>query len=54
MKAEINENGMLTIKTETPLESYALKKWLDENKEIGGEKLMFILNTKLEENENRK
>lgn len=27
MKAEIDERGCLTIKAETPLESYALARW---------------------------
>lgn len=27
MKAEIDEQGCLTVKAETPLESYALARW---------------------------
>lgn len=30
MTATIDEHGMLTIKAETPLESYALNRWCDE------------------------
>lgn len=31
MKATINESGRMTITAETPLESYALTKWVGEN-----------------------
>ena len=31
MKAEIDENGTLTVKPEKPLEVYALKQWAKEN-----------------------
>ena len=31
MKAEINENGILIIKVESEIESYALQKWWQEN-----------------------
>ena len=31
MKAEIDQHGILCIKAETPLESYALNKWCDSN-----------------------
>lgn len=31
MKAEIDADGQLTVSSETALESYALRKWLDEN-----------------------
>lgn len=34
MKVTINENGMLIIKAETPLEAYALKKWSNENEKL--------------------
>jgi len=30
MKAELDEHGVLTVKPETPTESYALKKWAQE------------------------
>lgn len=30
MKATIDEKGCLTVQAETPLEAYALKKWMDE------------------------
>lgn len=31
MKATIDENGQLIIQAETPLESYALNRWCDNN-----------------------
>lgn len=31
MSAEINENGSLLVVVSTPLESYALSRWNDEN-----------------------
>jgi len=31
MKATINESGMLFIKAETPIESYALNQWCTNN-----------------------
>lgn len=31
MKVSIDETGMMTIESETPLEAYALKKWCEEN-----------------------
>ncbi len=31
MTATINEHGMLLIQANTPLESYALNKWVEEN-----------------------
>lgn len=31
MKATIDELGMLSIKAENPLESYAIQKWADQN-----------------------
>ncbi len=34
MKVSINENGLLTIKSETPLEDYALRQWTKENEEL--------------------
>lgn len=30
MKAELDENGVLTVSAENPLESYALRKWITE------------------------
>lgn len=36
MKADLNKEGILKIKAETELESYALKKWLEDNMEIVG------------------
>ena len=45
MKCEINCNGYMLIKSETELESYALGKWLEENKIVNGKletnKLLF-------------
>ena len=35
MKVEIDENGELTITPETPLESYALSKWCEDNTVTG-------------------
>ena len=29
MRAEINENGVLSVRGESPLEMYALKQWFD-------------------------
>jgi hypothetical protein len=29
MRAEINENGMLTLSPESPLEAFALRQWSD-------------------------
>ena len=34
MTVELNKDGLLKIKAETELESYALRKWLEDNKEI--------------------
>lgn len=31
MKATINEHGVLEIKAENALESYALNRWIDDN-----------------------
>ena len=31
MKATIDEKGMLRVEVETPLESYALRKWVNDN-----------------------
>ena len=31
MKAELKENGILKVTAETPLEEYALKRWVDES-----------------------
>ena len=31
MKAEIDEHGNLKIEAETPLECYALERWVDKN-----------------------
>jgi hypothetical protein len=31
MKATIDEKGVLTVASETPLESYALRKWFESN-----------------------
>lgn len=31
MRVDINQNGILTIQSETPLEAYALGKWIEEN-----------------------
>jgi len=31
MKATIDAKGMLTIESETPLESYALQKWCNDH-----------------------
>ena len=31
MKVNINEEGILTVKPETPLEAYALRKWGEES-----------------------
>ncbi len=33
MKAEMDENGVLTLIPETGLESYALRQWCKENEE---------------------
>jgi len=46
MKATINQDGMLSIETETELEYYALTKWQEENfinnnGRIKGEKMLF-------------
>jgi len=34
MIIEIDKDGMLGIKAETQLECYALSKWLEDNKEL--------------------
>jgi hypothetical protein len=34
MKTEINKDGLMTIKAETELEAYALKKWTKENTKL--------------------
>jgi len=39
MKVEINEQGLLTIKAETPTERYALRKWCEENVNLSGTKI---------------
>jgi len=31
MKATINEHGKLSVQAETPLESYALDRWAEDN-----------------------
>lgn len=31
MKVEIDAKGIMIIESETPLESYAIRKWCDEN-----------------------
>jgi len=31
MKTSINKDGILTIKSENEIESYALNKWLEDN-----------------------
>lgn len=31
MKTELDENGVLTIIAETPIEAYSLKKWCEDN-----------------------
>lgn len=36
MKAEINEEGVLTITPDTGLEVYALGKWAEENMDGSG------------------
>jgi hypothetical protein len=33
MKARINKDGLLIVESENGMESYALSKWFDENKE---------------------
>lgn len=35
MKAELGADGFLRVQAETPLESYALKRWLDEPEPLG-------------------
>lgn len=42
MKAIIDKTGMLTIYSETELESYALNQWCKENKEIHCKKLTMV------------
>jgi hypothetical protein len=34
MKAELDKEGYITISAENELESYALRKWIEEQKEI--------------------
>lgn len=43
MKATINKDGLLTIETESELESYALKQWLNTNPVLA-KNLLFIAN----------
>lgn len=47
MKAEIDENGKLSVTPETSLESSALARWLDDyeaqNSDVGGEKHFAVL-----------
>jgi hypothetical protein len=35
MKAEIDERGNLKIEAETPLECYALERWVNQNFDCG-------------------
>ena len=41
MKAKLGFDGTLTIKAETEIESYALQKWSDENKNLPKGLLVF-------------
>ena len=47
MKAEIDENGKLSVTPETSLESFALARWWDDytaqDSDVGGEKHFAIL-----------
>ena len=47
MKVELDKDGLLSIKAETELESYALSKWVKDNP--NNEKI--LLKWGLEENE---
>lgn len=47
MKVELNKEGLITIKSETELESYALSKWSKDNP--NNERI--ALNWTLEKNE---
>lgn len=42
MKANIDEEGLLTIQSESPLEAYALSQWLKANAPIDGKQILFI------------
>lgn len=46
MKATINKDGILTIESETELESYALKQWLSNNP-VNATSLLFIATDKM-------
>lgn len=46
MKATINKDGMLTIESETELESYALKQWLNNNL-VNATNMLFIATDKM-------
>lgn len=43
MKATINEQGYLCISAETPLESYALRRWSETNMPISTRQLPEII-----------
>lgn len=52
MKATINEKGCLTVEAETPLEAYALKKWVDEFRPLdpsGCESTFLVVTSPIEE-----
>ena len=59
MKAEINELGTLIISSETPLESYAIHSWVNENwkgcaREIKTDNLQFDWNVPKDDKKDEK
>ncbi len=43
MKAEINEDGVMIITAEIPIEEYALKKWSDDFRKVDTDGTMFLI-----------
>lgn len=44
MRTEINQHGLLTIFSDTPLEAYALQKWLDGQQVTWPDNILFVCN----------